>query len=393
MFGIRFEKNFHCIQPKTVSPSTNHDLLWHLGYFFQNDNEPRYGWAGFNDCVVRGRSVNASVIRMQPIIDLNPNDLSYVYSTFVYIIKESEKLKIKTPTSTFDLLLCLKAIKIASACNLNIVCRLGAFHLQMSFLGSLGTLMAECRLAEIMDCCYGPNTVKYIFTGKAVSRAVRAHFLVESALTILLLEEITSSESYKEEMSGVHEFYNDVLSSGHDSISTQLPQCLFVMKSALSKVKTSLEQKSRTAKLWIQYLGYVSLLKHLIRAERTGDWQLHISTIRQMLNLFAATGHKNYAKCAWLYVEMMNNLSLNNEDLYSQFAYGHHIARRSGKTWPGLSTDLTKEQAMTRALKGRGGLTHGRGVSESAHEDDMGCFSSQNCCCEECSFRIHEPGV
>lgn len=81
---------------------------------------------------------------------------------------------------------------------MNIVCRLGAFYMQMS----LGTLMAESALAEIMECCYSPN-MAHIFTDKAVALAVRAHFLVKSALTTLLLEEISSYDTYKEEMSGV----------------------------------------------------------------------------------------------------------------------------------------------------------------------------------------------
>jgi len=39
------------------------------------------------------------------------------------------------------------------------------------------------------------------------------------------------------------------------------------------------------------------------------------------------------------------------------------VARRSNRVWSGLPTDLTNEQ---KAIKGRGGLTQGRGVTESA---------------------------
>jgi hypothetical protein len=50
------------------------------------------------------------------------------------------------------------------------------------------------------------------------------------------------------------------------------------------------------------------MLKHLklvVRAERTSDWNLHLVGMSRMLNLFAATGHINYAKCARLYLQMM----------------------------------------------------------------------------------------
>ena len=42
-----------------------------------------------------------------------------------------------------------------------------------------------------------------------------------------------------------------------------------------------------------------------------------------------------------------------------------HIIRRFDKFWAGLSTDLVIEQTMMRAIKGRGGVTHGHGIDEN----------------------------
>ena len=50
------------------------------------------------------------------------------------------------------------------------------------------------------------------------------------------------------------------------------------------------------------------MLKVFIRTERTGDWNLHLVAIAQMLNLFAATDHINYAKSAQLYLQLMVEL-------------------------------------------------------------------------------------
>jgi len=44
---------------------------------------------------------------------------------------------------------------------------------------------------------------------------------------------------------------------------------------------------------------------------------------------------------------------------------GFHSIRRSSRVRAGLSTDLTIEQVMMKSLKSQGGLTHGRGMSES----------------------------
>ena len=85
-----------------------------------------------------------------------------------------------------------------------------------------------------------------------------------------------------------------------------------------------------------------------------------------MLNLFAATGHCNYAKSARLYLEQMSQLPTDHPWLYNKFVQeGCHSVSRSSRIWSGLSTDLTIEQKMMRAIKGRSGLTHGRGMNES----------------------------
>ena len=61
-------------------------------------------------------------------------------------------------------------------------------------------------------------------------------------------------------------------------------------------LKQELAEKSRTAKLWIAYMDYVEVVKLFTRAERTGDWNTHLIAVNSTLNLFAATGHFNYAK-------------------------------------------------------------------------------------------------
>ncbi len=43
-----------------------------------------------------------------------------------------------------------------------------------------------------------------------------------------------------------------------------------------------------------------------------------------------------------------------------------HVVRRSDRFWAGLSTDLIIEQVLRRSFKTTGGLTHDRGMTESA---------------------------
>ena len=40
----------------------------------------------------------------------------------------------------------------------------------------------------------------------------------------------------------------------------------------------------------------LGILRKFVKAERTGNWMLHLQTVRDMLSCFAATGHNTYTK-------------------------------------------------------------------------------------------------
>ena len=127
-------------------------------------------------------STTQSEVLFLPIIDLNPSDETCVYSTLLYVQRQAEQLKIPTPCITFDQPLWLKAVEIIKAKSMDIVCRLGGFHTMMSFMGSIGSMMKGSGLEEALETTYGPNAVAQMMSGKAYSRALRGHFLVEAAL-------------------------------------------------------------------------------------------------------------------------------------------------------------------------------------------------------------------
>ena len=59
--------------------------------------------------VCDGSYPGKSTVSFLPIIDLNPSDLSCIYSTLSFIIEQSKVLNVKTPVVTFDQPLWLKA--------------------------------------------------------------------------------------------------------------------------------------------------------------------------------------------------------------------------------------------------------------------------------------------
>ena len=59
--------------------------------------------------------------------------------------------------------------------------------MEMSFLGSIGHLIAGSRIKELFEMIYAPKDVEQIMSGKAISGAVRAHLLLDTVINGLLL--------------------------------------------------------------------------------------------------------------------------------------------------------------------------------------------------------------
>ena len=108
----------------------------------------------------------------------------------------------------------------------------------------------------------------------------------------------------------------------------------------------------------------ITILREVLRAESLGIWDLHLNMIRNILPIFAAAGHDNYVKSAYLYLQKMMQLESDHPDVYLAFKRGNFVIRRSNRYWGGLSTDLIIEQVLMRSLKSTGGLTRGTGLNE-----------------------------
>ncbi|CAG9826818.1 unnamed protein product [Diabrotica balteata] len=98
-------------------------------------------------------------------------------------VEYAKKLNMRTCILTFDQPLYMKARDIASAVHLSdevlVVVRLGSFHTVISYMGSIGYIMAESGIEEALSTIYAENTIDHIAPGHAYARAVRAHTLLQ----------------------------------------------------------------------------------------------------------------------------------------------------------------------------------------------------------------------
>ena len=107
------------------------------------------------------------------------------------------------------------------------------------------------------------------------------------------------------------------------------------------------------------------MVQEFVRAQRVHDWNLHVLVTKSILNLFAATGHDNYAKSCRLYLQSILDLETNHPEVYDQFIEVQHTVRTE-KKWTGIWKDLSIEQILMKSLKGRTGVI-GKGITENVH--------------------------
>jgi len=325
---------------------------------------------------VRGDAQARSQITILPFINLDPSKPETLYSAlcFVqYLTKnaanvhpESTQAKFHA-TVTFDQPLYAKADDIVEASPEldSIIVRLGGFHLAMSYMGSIGFIMKGSGLEDLWETVYAPNSIEHMLTGHAYARALRSHFLTSAALTSLIIQISGSADT----LNAKHllDIHRSVLEGICHTSSVLEEDDLYKLSDALETMNKSLSAKTRTGKLWINYLILTHILRIFIYAERTGHWDLHLYAIIKMIPIFHAAGHFAYARSARRYVEAMYKLpEIMDPSQYQKLTTeGFFTVRRSNNFWSGSFTDQTIEQELMRMIKAPGGLAHGRGITPS----------------------------
>ena len=338
------------------------DSLWMAGCTLEI--LPRPSWAGFMEKAMKNSGLYAvSSVHALPFINLDPTKPSAIYSALMFAADECKKNDKAWCIVTFDQPLYQKASEIvaASPTNLgNVTVRLGGFHLLMSFMGAVGNIMAGSGLEELWSKSYALSSVPHMASGHAYSRALRAHFLTQEALATILLR--TSDALDDTVKTSLHQLYANLLGGSdiEEAFSSEQVAKLF---NELQRICDDTKNSNQTSKLWIQYFELVQIMRLFVRAERTGDWHLHLYTVKQMLPYLHAAGHLPYAKSAHLYVQQMEDLNSEVESMFVES--GYFTIRRTDKLWSGVWSDMTIEQVLMRAMKATGGLTGGRGISES----------------------------
>ena len=223
------------------------------------------------------------------------------------------------------------------------------------------------KLPQLGFLCDNIQDGRNFLSGKVIARAVRVHMIVDATLNALILVNVMDTRLPREpdiqeqhrtdeqdtaeaattetddppdavENPDLHEaaVLYDKLRDG--TISTDevcMSDVLKRINDLLGRYKESQKAASKTSALWVQYMDMVDILRKYIRAERTGNWSLHLQVIQEMLPYLAASSHTLYTKSAKVYMQQMSNLQTEHPNVLKHLEEGFHVVRRSERLWAG----------------------------------------------------------
>ena len=147
-----------------------------------------------------------------------------------------------TASITSDKPLFIKAVEIVQSNGMKVVCHLGGFHLLMNFLGAIESIMAGSGLSQALESCYGPVTLTHIMIGKAYAKAIRGHFLAESALMVLLMDHFFATRVNVPplgtvDLTELKKVYADVVNHSIQFDDCSMPGCIQSLQDQLCAFK------------------------------------------------------------------------------------------------------------------------------------------------------------
>ena len=254
----------------------------------------------------------------------------------------------------------------------NVVVCMGGFHI-LNFLSLLGKKFADSGLDDLLieSGVYAAGSTSALMKGKSYNRGIRAHKLCLEVFFRLMWDAfILWYESRDEKIPEepvLHKIVDCVRAVKSDKESAQegvrkITTDLTEITDLFAIFKSENQERSNLFAFWDEYCSMVTTLLQFLKAERTGNWKLHLSSTAAMLPQFFAMDRQNYARYLPVYLADMQKLELTHPEVYKEFAEGNHSISRSGQPFSQVSTDMALEQSINADSKSSGGVI---GISQS----------------------------
>ena len=96
-------------------------------------------------------------------------------------------------------------------------------------------------------------------------------------------------------------------------------------------------------------------MRAFIRAERSGDWSLHLNATAGMMPFFCTMDRMKYSRWPPIYLADMNSLPERHPVVFEEIMNGNHAVSRSKQAFAQFWTDMALQQSINLDSKRKGG--------------------------------------
>lgn len=315
---------------------------------YQQDKEDRTTWTSFNKAYTCDNHEVTS-IGFMPIIQAPAHEyatLNTVVHRCMYV--SSQLGQTHTVITTDQALYCkLMELKWATPAFNTVIMRLGGLHTAMAFLSTIGQYVDSSGLTDVWteSGLLGPLTAEKVLTGKAYAKGMRAHKLSLQALWRVLMQTHLSEYLQRHDAVLQHIPTSDIhMLIEHATTET--------FQKVMADFGEELTEQNVNYSYWWKYMEMVFILLMFTRAQREGNWELHMYSFKRMLPFFFQYNHTNYARWGTVYIAEMANLP---EEVASEFHAGNFVIKGSTGAFNQVDPDQGQEW-MNATGKTSGGI-------------------------------------
>ena len=362
-----------------VRNSSKRNLPWILVRLHESSHQTISSWTGFNILTRDQVRVSADKVGYLLTINAPATEISTAQEILCNVLSIQESLSLEKIAVVADQALYAKLTDVAWNHQLKfetIIPMMGSFHIICNLLSIIGKLFCDAGLRDLAveSGVIAEGSIDKVLDGKQYNREVRLHKLMYEALMRFawaqFLEWLESKHSQDcQNLDETLRLVNDVHENPSEATQVSFlndERCrrildLFIM------YRDELQSKSgQLASFWVMYLDLVEILLGLIRADREGDWYLHLVSIQKMIPYCFAADKINYARYLQVYFLQMAFLESTSQELHNYFLNGgYSVQLGESNPFGRLPMDQTLEETVNKDTQTSGG-TKGFSLKPSA---------------------------
>lgn len=334
-----------------------------------DENNKINSWTGFN---IRNRSnieIKKDTIGYLPTINSPATDMATVQE----ILKETMNMKIQLGLNNivvvFDQALFAKVAEVVWKTQIKfegIVLMMGNFHTICNLLSIIGKMFGDAGLRDLAveSGVIAEGSIGKVLEGKQYNRGVRLNkFMYEAFMRLAWTEfvkwlEVNHIVDYLElndTVGSLNGCFENICNETQENVLNQ--ESFKRLHDLFEEFLCILRYNSGPlASFWMSYVDIVQILLDLLRADREGNWNLHLRSIRSMIPWCFAMDKSNYSRYLPIYYAKMTRLEHDSPEIYEHFkSGGFSVQIGPDNTFGKIAIDQTLEETVNKDTQTAGG--------------------------------------